>query len=121
MKCPKCGIELTEEQNFCKGCGAKTEFADMPKGKIIIKRKKSFFGCAIPFSVYLDGKSKGAISNGKELILECTYGTHTVHFNSTKDKENRELTLSENKKEIKINIKAKFGLVTGKAKIIDVE
>lgn len=121
MKCSKCGNEIREDEKFCSGCGAKSEFADMPRGKIIIKRKKSFVGCVIPFSVYIDGVQKESINNGKTLIFDVIYGTHVVHFNSLKDKENREITISENKQSVTFNIKAKFGLVVGKAKITNVE
>jgi len=121
VKCSKCGNEIKENEKFCKGCGAKSEFADMPRGKIIIKRKKSFVGCAIPFSIYIDGVQKESISNGKTCVFDCIYGTHTVHFNSMKDKENREITINENKESVTFNIKTKFGLVVGKAKIISVE
>lgn len=121
MKCYKCGNEVREDEKFCSGCGAKSELADAPRGKIIIKRKKSFLGCAIPFSIFIDGVKKESISNGKTVVIDCLYGTHKVSFNSDKDKENREITISESKQSVTLNIKPKFGLIVGKAKIFSVE
>ncbi len=121
MKCDKCGAEMSEWEKFCPGCGAKTEFADKEFGKIKVDRPGSALAFAIPFSVFIDGKSKGSISNGSTLTFDVPFGTHVVAFNSAKDKENREITLSESKKEITITIKPKMGLLVGKAKIQSVE
>ena len=53
MKCKKCGVEVTVGEKFCQGCGAKTEYADMKFGKIIVHRKSNFYGCAIPFKIFI--------------------------------------------------------------------
>lgn len=123
MKCEKCGHEIKDGEKFCQGCGTKTEFANLTYGKVIIKRKSSFYGCAIPFTVYVDEKPKGNISNGKTLELEVPYGTHKISFNTPKDKANREITLSDDKKIITITVKTNpwaFSMIA-KAKIISVE
>ncbi len=123
MKCNKCGHVIAEGEKFCQGCGAKTEYANMKFGKVIIKRKGSFYGCAIPFTAYVDEKPKGNISNGKTIELEVPYGTHKISFNSPKDKANREITLSEEKPVITFTIKTNMWAFSfiAKAKIVSVE
>lgn len=123
MKCKKCGVEIALGEKFCPGCGAKTEYADMKFGKIIIHRKSNFYGCAIPFKIFIDEREMGTISNGETLTFDVPFGTHQVYFNKIGDKENREVTLSENKGEIKFTISTamwRMALVA-KAKIKKVE
>lgn len=123
MKCPKCGVEITLGEKFCQGCGTKTEYADLKFGKLIIHRKSSFYGCAIPFKIFVDEREMGTINNGDTLTFEIPYGTHQVYFNSVGDKANREVTLSEDKNEIKFTIKTDMWRMAfvAKAKIKTVE
>ena len=123
MKCSKCENEIKSGEKFCKGCGAKTEYADLTYGKLVVTRKKSIFGCAIPFKIYIDEELKGRIQNGDTLSLEILYGTHKVSFNKPKYKLNILLTISDDKKSVKFTIKANlFALaLIAQAKIIDVE
>lgn len=123
MKCEKCGNNITEGEKFCAGCGAKTEYADLTYGSLIITRKKSIYGCAIPFKIFIDGNLKGRISNGETINLEIPYGTHKISFNKANSKQNRIITISDDKKNIKITVKVNmFALAfIAQAKIIDVE
>lgn len=123
MKCEKCGNEIKDGEKFCSGCGAKTEYADLVYGSLIVYRKKSIFGCAIPFKVYIDGNLKGSIVNGDTISLEIPYGTHKISFNKPNSKVNRIITISDDKKSVKFTIKSDmFALaLIAQAKIIDVE
>ena len=123
MKCKKCGVEITVGEKFCQGCGAKTEYADMKFGKIIVKRNSNFYGMAIPFKIFIDDREMGTIANGKELTFDVPYGTHVVHFNSLKDKQNREVTIGDDKKTIKFTITTNIWAFSfiAKAKIKKVE
>lgn len=123
MKCEKCGNEIKDGEKFCGGCGAKTEYADLTYGTLIISRKKSIFGCAIPFKVYIDGVLKEKVSNGQTVSIEIPYGTHKVSFNKPSSSVNRIITISEDKKSVKFLIKVNMFAISlvAQAKIISVE
>ena len=123
MKCKKCGVEIALGEKFCQGCGAKTEYADLKFGKIIVRRKSNFCGCAIPFKIFIDEREMGTIRNGETLTFDVPFGTHHVYFNSPTDKANKEVTLSDDKTEIKFTISTDMWRMAfvAKAKIKKVE
>lgn len=49
--------------------------------KLILNRKKSFIGCAVAFSIYVDNEMVGKIKNGKTLEVPITPGNHTISVN----------------------------------------
>ena len=86
MKCEKCGNEIINYEKFCVKCGEKTIYADASFGTITVTRKSSFYGCAIPFKVFVDGKLANTINNGKTITLNVPYGEHKVSFNKANSK-----------------------------------
>lgn len=48
--------------------------------QIIITRASSFYGCAIDYSVELDGLPIGILKNGSTLSIPSTQGTHILSF-----------------------------------------
>lgn len=124
MKCEKCGTELKTYEKFCTSCGEKTKYADMPFGSVTITRNNSYFGCIIPFKIYIDGELKAEIKVGQTCTFELPFGTHEIILNSLKDKKQRTtIELKEDKKEynikIGVNMFALSFVAKGKIKSVD--
>ncbi|MCK9342858.1 MAG: hypothetical protein PHD85_01620 [Bacilli bacterium] len=45
---------------------------------ITIERKKSFFGAAVVYQVYCDGKVIASIRNGKKTLFEIDEASHSI-------------------------------------------
>ena len=105
MTCPKCGKELKVGEKFCESCGEKTEYANMSYGKITFKRDNNYFGCVIPFKLFIDGKQVGTLSSGKTSTFEYPYGEHEISLNSVKNKKTkRVINITEEKNEVVVNV-----------------
>lgn len=121
--CLKCGKELKMGEKFCESCGEKTQFADMSFGKIKFKRTNNFYGCAIPFKVFIDKEQVGSLNAGAKLEFDYPLGEHEIAINKPEDKKRRTINLTEEKKEIEItvtvNLFALALVAKGKIKKID--
>ena len=47
---------------------------------VTLKREKRFWGSAVKWSIFIDGKYVGNISNGQELSIPISNGLHTVYW-----------------------------------------
>lgn len=101
--CLKCGKNLKVGEKFCESCGEKTQYADMKFGTITFKRDRNYFGCIIPFELYIDGERVGTISSGATSTFNYPVGEHEVAINSPKDKKRRTINIPENG-EVIINV-----------------
>lgn len=101
--CLKCGKELKVGEKFCESCGEKTQYADMKFGQITFKRDNNYFGCVIPFKIFVDGERVGTISSGATSTFNYPVGEHEVAINSSNDKKRRTINVSEGK-EVIINV-----------------
>jgi len=93
--CLKCGKELKVGEKFCESCGEKTQYADMKFGKITFKRDNNYFGCVIPFKLFIDGKQVGTLSSGATSTFDYPCGEHEIAINSAKDKKRKTINLTE--------------------------
>lgn len=101
--CPKCGAVVAPGTSFCVGCGTpvggvQAQQAVQPMqqqvapaqvqqpvmaqvatggGSLLVRRKSSFFGCAVPLTVTIDGNSY-TFNNGNEFTFNLTPGVHVV-------------------------------------------
>ena len=123
MYCKNCGCKIEIGETFCKNCGSKTEYSDKSKlGTISITRAKKYVGCLIDFDVYLDDSRIGTLKNGATLTYEVPLGEHEITIKTmTETPTTQKITLTENKRNVKLTVKLKMGLVMGKPSIENIE
>jgi PHP family Zn ribbon phosphoesterase len=103
--CSNCGKEVEDSSNFCPSCGKAINKSSsdtmrsmsdyngntvsMPTygangSVVVIKRKKSVMGFAMPMTVWVDEKAvASAIKNGQEVQLTISNGEHTIRAGIT--------------------------------------
>ena len=93
----------------------------MSNSEYVIKvtRLKKVFGFAIPFTLYLDDKEVGSLSNGKSFECIVTEGMHKITLKSTEKDVNVDVTLSKDHK-VEITLVAGMGLIAARPKIVEV-
>lgn len=82
MNCSRCNNPVSPGQNFCSSCGAPIIVKDEPKQpnravSLIISRRTSFVGMAMPVKILINGMAVGQIKVGGKLELsippqDCT-------------------------------------------------
>ena len=101
MNCKNCGNQIILEEKFCRICGEPVLEQQMNKSieilpspidqnidqqnsnvmcKLILHRKRAFFGSMVPLDVYIDSEKVGTIKNGKTLELDIFVGQHSIYF-----------------------------------------
>lgn len=103
MFCSKCGFQNNQGEMFCKQCGAKLENNNQQMNnfynqqnvnvntqnynngtyKLTLTRPKGFVGSLIKFKIFIDDNEVGTIKNGETVVLNVSYGNHTISFNKT--------------------------------------
>ncbi len=86
-------------------------------GKLNIVRKKSFVGCIIPFTVFVDGTELGKLNNNTTLSFDLSFGQHQVILKSTGKGVEQVVDLSSNQVICDMQISPKFGLITAVPKV----
>lgn len=148
-KCPNCNAELEVGSLFCTECGAKIEKSTKKKttkketkeekketkknkekeesksetvhtATLIVSRKKSIKGCAIPFHVLLDGVKVGDLKNGTSVTCEVEEGIHKVTISTIDKDTDQPIEVTKDRNSIEIFTVAKMGLVAAKADIVDI-
>lgn len=149
-KCPNCNAELEVGSLFCTECGAKIEKSNKKKttkketkedkketkkikedeerksenvhtATLIVSRKKSFKGCAVPFHVLLDGVKVGDLKNGASVSCEVEEGIHKVTISTIDKDTDQPIEVTKERNSIEILTVAKMGLVAAKADIVDIK
>lgn len=135
MYCSKCGNMLTPDTKFCPACGnaINSEPANntpinnettLPfqniAGKIIVERKQAFKGAIIPFDVIVDNNFLGSVTSGTSVETIVPIGTHQITLRSPEKDVFQEVILTEQNKNVKVFVEAKFGLLTAKAYVSNV-
>ena len=79
MNCLSCNKEISDNSIFCPFCGTKVN-SDVNNELIplTITREKRVMGCAIPFSVFVDGVRIGDLRNGNFVQCSVGVGKHTI-------------------------------------------
>ncbi len=86
MICSKCGNNNVEGANFCTNCASPLNqppaiSANPQTGSITITRPKKFLGCAVPYTVYIDGYLIGTVKNNQSVSFPVYYGNHNIRIN----------------------------------------
>jgi hypothetical protein len=88
---------------------------------IKVTRLKKVFGFAIPFTLLVDDKEIGSLSNGKSFDCIVTEGMHKVTFKSTEKDVHVDVTLSEEHQKVEIIITAAMGIIAARPNIKEVK
>ena len=110
MFCTNCGKEI--DGKFCTNCGAKNESKMIP---LIISREKRMMGCAISFTVYVDGKNIGQLKNGGSLTCNITPGEHNVIVKSLEKEVNQNILVKEDNTSVEVITSLHMGFLAGRA------
>ncbi len=91
MFCKYCGNQLDEDSAFCAKCGNKVGAPATPEQpkeqpantqrKLVIQRKKQFYGCGVKLDILIDGVKSAQISNGGEVTVPISAESHTLNIN----------------------------------------
>jgi len=132
--CENCGNPMPKDSLFCSECGTKvgnskegTLKKENMKNKnihtatLIVSRKKSIKGCAVPFHVLLDGIKVGDLKNGASVSCEVEVGIHKVTISTIDKDTDQPIEVTNDRNSIEILTVAKMGLVAAKADIIDIK
>lgn len=115
MYCLNCGCRVELGSKFCGHCGHPTQLGNSTvAGKINVVRENKVFGFAIPFTVYVDDSLLGTLSNGKTLSCNVALGNHEIRLKSTEEDVVQGVRLTEEQKEVTIEIIPKMGLIAAR-------
>jgi hypothetical protein len=89
-------------------------------GTVNIIRERTFVGALVTFEVYIDNQLAGAIKSGENLTIPVYYGNHIVSFKTIDKTINQEVMLSDQQKNVYIQVNCRMGLLTGRAHITNV-
>ena len=134
--CENCGNPMSKDSLFCSECGTKVENnlksnskekkitkkeANVHTATLIVSRKKSIKGCAVPFHVLLDGVKIGDLKNGASVSCEVGEGIHKVTISTIDKNTDQPIEVTKERNSIEILTVAKMGLVAAKADIVDIK
>ena len=90
MFCKYCGNQIDDDAVFCPKCGKNLAGqqtpappADKPKTaerKLVLQRKKQFYGCGVTLSILIDGVEKAKLSSGDEATVLISTESHTLNI-----------------------------------------
>lgn len=124
MFCKKCGKEIADESTFCPNCGQGVD-ANVASNKnntvkLVIHRKKSFFGCAVATRIHIDGQLASSIKSDGRAEFELTPGTHELVLDMWSATEKNNIELPADCSTVYVEIGLKMGLLVNKIKILSV-
>ena len=128
MFCPNCGKPLTEQDTFCPNCGQKIEQAPSYQAsnvenktvKLVIHRKKSFFGVAVATKIHIDGQVVASIKSDGRAEFDLAPGNHEVVFDMWSAVEKSNIMLPADCSTVYVEIGLQMGLITNKIKILSI-
>jgi len=122
MYCLNCGCKVELDSKFCGNCGSPTELGKSSvTGKINVIRESKVFAFAISFDVYIDDLLLGRLSNGKSLSCNVALGNHEIILKSTEKDVIQGVRLTENQKEVTLEIIPKMGLIAARPHIKNIK
>ena len=121
MNCLNCNKEISDNSLFCPFCGTKVN--NEANGNLIpltITREKKLMGCAIPFSVFVDGVRVGDLKNGNFLQCSVGLGKHTVLIKCVEKDVVQDVVVLPEHHSVEVVTFAKMGLLAAIACIKNV-
>ena len=124
MFCKNCGKEIADGIAFCPNCGqgVQAEVANTNNGtvKLVLHRKKSFFGCAVSTKIHIDGQTVASIKSDGTAEFDLLPGTHEIVLDMWSATERTNIELPADCKAVYAEIGLKMGLITNKIKILSI-
>lgn len=136
MYCTNCGKEMPDDSRFCTSCGKKmtdnskicTPYVggvglenSQKMIKLIVTRKKSMLGMAVPMKVLIDGNQIASLKNDNSVEIDLPVGEHKMIIDTIGEVTEKMLNLTPEFSKVHVTLKMKMGLVTGKASIESIE
>lgn len=111
MICSKCGNFNNENASYCANCGnpLSNNKINTQTGSITFIRPNSFFGCLIPFEIYIDNLKVASLPNNSNVSIPVTYGQHLITLKQLLNKGQYNVTVLENQKYLTFECKLKLG------------
>ncbi len=127
MFCGKCGKNVEDNTKFCPSCGnplgdsSNLSTTNNNIVKLVIRRPKKFFGCAVSYKLFLDQQLVASISNGEELTFDVTPGEHGLICDVWSGTDAQKIVIAPGTKRVVYEIKIKIGLIKNKFEFVEVE
>lgn len=119
MYCVNCGKEISDDSKFCTSCGKSTK-VETCVGKITFHRLPRYMGFAVGIDVYIDGTRIGTVNNNGTVEANVTFGTHKIYFSLWSGSNEEEITVTEEKPNVYVDIRLKMGAFTNKTEIVNI-
>ena len=111
MFCPKCGAQ-TDENGVCAKCSNSSKLV-----RVVFNRRKSIFGCAVSYKVFVDGVEVAKLKNGASQEVMLPVGNHSVAFDMWSASNTQELVIPDCNT-VYVDTGIKMGLLTNKIGIL---
>lgn len=126
MFCKNCGKEISEGVAFCPSCGqavaesVSSNINNSGTVKLVIHRKKSFFGCAVGTKIHIDGQLAATIKSDGVATFDLVPGNHEVIFDMWSANEKTNIDLPADCSAVYVEIGLKMGLLTNKIRVLSI-
>ncbi len=124
MFCKNCGKEMAEGIAFCPNCGQgvgqSINQSNSGTVRLVIHRKKSFFGCAVSTKIHIDGQAVTSIKSNGVASFDLAPGTHELVFDMWSATERTNIELPADCSAVYVEIGLKMGLITNKIKVLSI-
>lgn len=124
MFCKNCGKEMADGVAFCPSCGQAVAQSVSTNNsgtvKLVVHRKKSFFGCAVGTKIHIDGQLAATIKSDGVATFDLVPGTHEVIFDMWSANEKTNIELPADCSAVYVEIGLKMGLITNKIKVLSI-
>ena len=124
MFCKNCGKEIADGIAFCPNCGqgVQAEVVSNNNGtvKLVIHRKKSFYGCAVSTKIHIDGQLAASIKSDGTAEFDLQPGTHEIVLDMWSATERTNIELPADCRAVYAEIGLKMGFWTNKIKFLSI-
>lgn len=125
MFCTGCGKEIAESSEFCPNCGKKIGETSVVANdarlvKVVIHRKKSFYGAAVKMGVYVDGKELAKLKSDGSAEIMLAPGQHELIADMWSGTTKHFFDVPSDCSTVYVELGIKMGLITNKIKILSI-
>ena len=127
MFCKNCGKQLKDDDAFCPSCGQSVGYVASADNvqvnssktvKLIIHRKKSFFGAAVSTKIHIDGQMVASVKSNGKAEFDLVPGTHELTLDMWSGVGKYNIDLPADCSAVYVEIGLKMGFWTNKVVIL---
>jgi hypothetical protein len=115
---------MAEGVAFCPSCGQAVAQGVSTNNsgtvRLVVHRKKSFFGCAVGTKIHIDGQLAATIKSDGVATFDLVPGMHEVIFDMWSANEKTNIELPADCSSVYVEIGLKMGLITNKIKVLSI-